>query len=92
MPSSLGQQDRRYHTAPATCIFRKALEAIRGHLPKEVLENLEILTTIQAVTRTARNDAGHPVITAFSRQQVYVFVQLFVPMARQMMLLRRWLA
>lgn len=69
--------------------FRQALEAIRLELPKAIMENLEIVMTIQAVIRTARNEAGHPVATTVTRPQVYLFLQLFADMARQMMLLRQ---
>ncbi|MGG7579731.1 hypothetical protein [Rhizobium sp. Nf11,1] len=72
--------------------FRQALDAMRPDLPKAIVENLEVLMTIQAVIRTARNEAGHPVATVVTRQQVYVFLQLFVDMARQMMLLRQVLS
>ncbi|UCI32147.1 hypothetical protein [Mesorhizobium sp. B4-1-4] len=69
--------------------FRRAIDTIKSDLPKSVVENLEVVWTIQTVIRTARNDAGHPVATTVTRQQVYVYLQLFVDMARQMMLLRQ---
>ncbi|TBZ57129.1 hypothetical protein [Rhizobium leguminosarum] len=72
--------------------FRQAIETIRADLPKPLMENVEVLMTIQAIIRTARNEAGHPVATNVIRQQVYVYLQLFSEMARQMMLFRRALA
>ncbi|WP_166096796.1 hypothetical protein [Rhizobium flavescens] len=69
--------------------FRSALETIRANLPKESTENLEVLTAIQSIIRTARNDAGHPVAKAVNRQQVFVLLHLFVDMARQVEILRK---
>jgi hypothetical protein len=40
----------------------------------------------------ARNDAGHPNTARPQREQVYVFLQLFIPFARQLMRLRYELA
>lgn len=68
--------------------FRSALDAIRPNLKKENTENLEILWAIQSIIRTARNEAGHPVATSLTRQQVFVFLQLFVDMARQVTIFR----
>jgi hypothetical protein len=47
---------------------------------------------IQSVLRIARNDAGHPTSANPQREQVYVYMQLFVPFARQLMRLRKALA
>jgi hypothetical protein len=61
-------------------------------LPKDVTQDLETnLDMIQSVLRLARNDAGHPTAAAPEREQVYVYLQLFVPFARQLMRLRNTL-
>ena len=75
--------------------FNQALTPLRSTLaPKRDFEDLDTnLTQIQAVIRAARNDAGHPSASPpLSREQTYVNLQLFVPLARQMMALRRALA
>jgi hypothetical protein len=58
--------------------------------PKTDFEDLDTnLTLIQSVLRVTRNDAGHPTANATStREQVYVYLQMFVPFARQVMKLR----
>lgn len=58
--------------------------------PKNHFEDLETnLSLIQSVLRVARNDAGHPTgASAPQREQVYVFLQLYVPFSRQLMRLR----
>jgi hypothetical protein len=59
-------------------------------LPKRDFEELDTnLTLIQSVLRIARNDAGHPTAGPLpEREQVYVYLQMFVPFARQVMKLR----
>jgi hypothetical protein len=47
---------------------------------------------IQSVLRIARNEAGHPTAATPQREQVYVYLQIFVPFARQLMRLRMVLA
>ena len=72
--------------------FNQALAPLRSSLtPKRDFEDLDTnLTQIQAVIRAARNDAGHPSASAPpSREQAYVNLQLFVPLARQMTALGR---
>jgi hypothetical protein len=53
-------------------------------------EDLEThLTAIQSVLRVARNEAGHAMAsTQPSREQVYVYLQLFIPYAGQIGRLR----
>jgi hypothetical protein len=75
--------------------FRAGLEPVLPSLqPKKRFEDLDTnLSLIQSVLRVARNDAGHPSgAEAPSREQVYVFLQMFVPFARQLMWLREALA
>lgn len=62
-------------------------------LPREAVEDLDTnFAMIQSVLRIARNEAGHPTTTQLQREQVYVYLQLFVPFARQIMRLRVALA
>jgi hypothetical protein len=74
--------------------FHDLLKPLLKTLPNEATEDLEInLTAIQSVLRIARNEAGHPSDAATpSREQVYVFLQLFLPFARQLMRLRKALS
>ena len=75
--------------------FQAALKPLVPTLqPKKLFEDLDTnLLSIQSVLRIARNDAGHPSTAAPpEREQVYVFLQLFVPYARQLMNLRSVLA
>ena len=69
--------------------FQNALKPLLPNFPKDVTEDLDTnLTAIQSVLRIARNDAGHPTAAKVEREQVYVFLQLFVPYGRQLMRLR----
>lgn len=73
--------------------FQVALTPLVNALPKEAMEDLNTnFTMIQSVLRIARNEAGHPTAANPEREQVYVFLQLFVPFARQVMRLRQALA
>lgn len=75
--------------------FHAALKPIQSQLtPRQDFEDLETnLGLIQSVLRIARNEAGHPSgRPAPQREQVYVFLQLFIPFARQLMKLRAALA
>jgi hypothetical protein len=69
------------------------LQAGLSALPKlldQAGEDLEThLTAIQSVLRVARNEAGHAMAsTQPSREQVYVYLQLFIPYAGQIGRLR----
>jgi hypothetical protein len=73
-------------------IFQSTLKPLIPTLPHEGVEDLEAnFNMIQSVLRIARNDAGHPTAAAPRREQVYVYLQLFVPFARQLMRLRNML-
>jgi hypothetical protein len=75
--------------------FQTALKPIQSQLvPRADFEDVETnLSLIQSVLRIARNEAGHPSAQpAPGREQVYVYLQLFVPFARQLMKLRTALA
>jgi hypothetical protein len=70
--------------------FQNSIKPLLPSLPKDAAEDLDTnLTAIQSVLRIARNDAGHPTAAKLEREQVYVFLQLFVPFARQLMRLRK---
>lgn len=70
--------------------FQDCVKSLIPALPHEATEDLETnFLAIQSVLRIARNEAGHPTGAAPQREQVYVYLQLFVPFARQLMRLRR---
>ena len=53
----------------------------------------DALNTMQSILRTARNESGQPSGEhSPSRDQVYVYLQLFIPLAGQLMRLRRELS
>lgn len=74
--------------------IRRFLDAVTplvsGFSAPKDFESLDAnFSAIQALIRTARNDAGHPTaVTVPSREQVYVYLQLFVPFAKQVRVLR----
>lgn len=80
---------------PKITKFQTVLKPLLQNLtPKNHFEDFETnLNLIQSVLRIARNEAGHPTGTSVpEREQVYIFLQLFVPFARQLMRLRSALA
>jgi hypothetical protein len=71
--------------------FHAAVKSlIPSFSPRKDFEDFDVnFSLIQSVIRIARNDAGHPTgAPAPVREQVYVFIQLFEPFARQLMNLR----
>lgn len=70
--------------------FQSILKPLAPTLPQSAVEDFDInIGMIQSVLRIARNEAGHPTAGAPpEREQVYVFLQLFIPFARQLMRLR----
>lgn len=73
--------------------FQACILPLAKQLPKEATEDLETnFLAIQSVLRIARNDAGHPTGSTPSRENVYIYLQLFVPFARQLMRLRQALS
>ena len=69
--------------------FQDFLKPLISALPYQATEDLETnFVAIQSVLRIARNDAGHPTGASPQREQVYIYLQLFVPFARQLMRLR----
>jgi len=74
--------------------FNEAIKPMLTLLSESATDELgDALNTMQSIIRTARNEAGQPTgASAPSRDQVYVYLQLFIPFAEQMMRLRRELA
>ncbi|MGO9232122.1 MAG: hypothetical protein ACLQKA_23240 [Bryobacteraceae bacterium] len=73
--------------------FHDCLRPLIKSLPQQAVEDLETnFLAIQSVLRIARNEAGHAIVETPQREQVYVYMQLFVPFARQLMRLRAALA
>ena len=73
--------------------FHECLKPLTPGLPYAATEDLETnFQAIQSVLRIARNDAGHPTGATPQREQVFVYLQLFIPFARQLMRLRQALA
>ena len=71
--------------------FGEAIRPVLALLPKSAADEFaDALNAIQAVIRAARNEAGRPCgADPPSRDQVYVFLQLFIPCAGQLMRMRR---
>ena len=71
--------------------FREAINPILSLLPKSAVDELDHnLNTIETVIRTGRNESGRPSgARPPSRDQVYLYLQLFIPFARQAMRLRQ---
>ena len=73
--------------------FQGLITPIGNTLPRAAVEDLDThFSMIQSVLRAARNSAGHPTASRPTREQVYVYLQLFAPFARQLMRLRAALA
>jgi hypothetical protein len=73
--------------------FHDCLRPPLKSLPQQAVEDFDAnFLMIQSVLRIARNEAGHAIAETPQREQVYIYMQLFVPFARQMMRLRAALA
>lgn len=73
--------------------FQDCLKPLLPELPYGATEDLEAnFLAIQSVLRIARNEAGHPTGAKPQREQIYIYLQLFVPFARQLMRLRQTFA
>jgi hypothetical protein len=74
--------------------FRRGLEPNLKSLHNATKDDLDInLNAVQSIIRVARNEAGHPSgAQPPSREQVYIYLQIFVPFAVQVMRLRAELA
>lgn len=69
--------------------FHACLGPLVKSLSHEAVEDLDAnFSMIQSVLRIARNEAGHAISETPQREQVYIYMQLFVPFARQMKRLR----
>jgi hypothetical protein len=70
--------------------FQNCLRPLISSLPQPAVEDLDTnFAMIQSVLRIARNEAGHPTAAKVQREQVYIYLQLFIPFARQLMRLRQ---
>src|SRR5208283_1064428 len=71
--------------------FKEAIRPIQTLLTRAATDELEHnLDAIQSVIRTARNESGQPSgALPPSRDQVYLYLQFFIPFARQAMRLRQ---
>ncbi|RBP16214.1 hypothetical protein DFR50_106176 [Roseiarcus fermentans] len=74
--------------------FGEAVKPVLSLLPgQEASDAMEALTTLQSILRVTRTEQGHPSgASPPSRDQVYVYLQLFIPFAEQLTRLRRTLA
>lgn len=70
--------------------FGEAIKPILTVLPGSATDELgDALNTMQSLIRTARTETGRPAAAdPLSRDQVYVYLQLFLPFAEQLMRLR----
>src|SRR5208283_3263637 len=70
--------------------FQIAIKSILTFLPQSVTDELDNnLNIIQSLIRLARKESGQPsCANPPSRDQVYVYLQLFIPFAEQLMQLR----
>jgi len=71
--------------------FGEAIKPILTLLPRSATDELGVaLNTMQSFIRTARTEAGLPSgANPPARDQVYAYLQLFLPVAEQLMRLRR---
>jgi hypothetical protein len=69
--------------------FQECIKQILPALPYKATEDFETnFNAIQSMLRIARNDAGHQTGASPRREIVYVYLQLFITFARQLMMLR----
>lgn len=71
--------------------FGEAIKPMAALLPEGTTADLgEALTTMQSILRATRGESGEPSgASPPSRDQVYVYLQLFIPFAEQLSRLRR---
>jgi len=73
--------------------FRKRLSTVRGLLPREISDNLEIvLDGVFLFVRNTRNDAGHPTGRRMSREECFASLQQFKIYLERVTQLSRWIA
>lgn len=69
--------------------FKNLLSPVLSSMPPAVREDLDTnLNGILALIRTHRNAAGHPTGTSIGREQVYILLQLFAPLAQKLAMLQ----
>ncbi len=70
--------------------FQEAIRPLLNFLPRAATDDLELnLNTVQSIIGAARNELGQPSgANPPLRDQVYIYLQLFIPFARQAMRLR----
>jgi hypothetical protein len=84
--SSIQNKDRIHEKIKK---FNNAIERIKKDLPYEAIEDHEThFQAIQSILRIARNDAGHPKVVKLERENVYIYLQLFLSFSKQLMKLR----
>jgi hypothetical protein len=73
--------------------FGEAMKPMLTVLPESATDELSnAFNTMQSIIRTARNGSGQPTAAnPPSRDQVYVYLQLFIPFAEKLMRLRHTL-
>jgi hypothetical protein len=73
--------------------FGEAIKPVLTVLPESATDELgNAFSTMQSIIRTARNGSGQPTgANPPSRDQVYVYLQLFIPFAEKLMRLRHTL-
>lgn len=65
--------------------FGNILDNMSRTLPSGVREDLDThFSSIQALIRNFRNEAGHPSGAQIDREQTYVLLQLFIPFGRKL--------
>ena len=70
--------------------FLSSFEAIKTQLDRKIVEDMtHYFSSVQSILRIARNETGHPTnADTPSRELVYVYLQIFIPFARQCMRIR----
>ncbi len=70
--------------------FKDTTKLIRPLLPKPATEELDYnLDSIHAIIRTGRKNGAPPCARDRSRDQAYLYLQVFLPFAKQAMRLRQ---
>ena len=91
---SFAKADKERSIRQKIARFQNGLAALPQAVREQAGEDLDThLTAIQSILRVARNEAGHATATKPpTREQVYVYMQLFIPFAAQVRNLRQALA
>lgn len=71
--------------------FEKRLKAIRGEIPQEFADNLELnITAVLQLIRLTRNDAGHPTGRRIDRSDCYQNLVIYANAHRKLHHLKRY--